>query len=214
VLGYLNDFLFSADRARRLVRYLSGGERNRLLLARMFTRPANVLVLDEPTNDLDAETLELLEELLVDFSGTVLLVSHDRAFLNHVVTSLLAFEGEGRVKEYVGGYDDWLQQRAKTPVSESATSSAASARLEPSKSQRETRRKLSFKEQRELERLPRLIETLEAEQAEIHQKLSEPTFYRQPPAEIAKVNNRLEELQAELKRAYSRWETLDALKDG
>ena len=148
VLGYLHDFLFSGERARSLVRYLSGGERNRLLLARMFTRPANLLVLDEPTNDLDAETLELLEALLVDFPGTILLVSHDRAFLNNVVTSTLVFEGEGRFKEYVGGYDDWLRQ--------SVDRARCRSRKRPQNPNRSVlragaARKLSYKEERELD---------------------------------------------------------------
>jgi ATP-binding cassette subfamily F protein uup len=206
VLGYLRDFLFSGDRARSLVRYLSGGERNRLLLARMFTHSANLLVLDEPTNDLDAETLELLEELLVDFPGTLLLVSHDRAFLNNVVTSTLVFEGQGRVKEYVGGYDDWLRQKPAEPTPTAP---------EPSKSERvrprtEESRRLSYKEQRELEGLPQRIEALEAEQVQLHQKLAEPTFYRQPGAEISKVTGRLQELEAELQAAYARWGDLDS----
>jgi ATP-binding cassette subfamily F protein uup len=206
VLGYLRDFLFSGERARSLVRYLSGGERNRLLLARMFTHSANLLVLDEPTNDLDAETLELLEELLVDFPGTLLLVSHDRAFLNNVVTSTLVFEGEGRVKEYVGGYDDWLRQKPTDPVL-TAPERSKSERARP---RTEQPRKLTYKEQRELEELPQRIETLEAEQVQLHQKLAEPTFYRQAGAEISKVTSRLQELEAELQTAYARWGDLDS----
>jgi ATP-binding cassette subfamily F protein uup len=206
VLGYLRDFLFSGERARSLVRYLSGGERNRLLLARMFTHSANVLVLDEPTNDLDAETLELLEELLVDFSGTLLLVSHDRAFLNNVVTSTLVFEGEGWVKEYVGGYDDWLRQKANDP----APTVIERSKPERAKPRTEQPRKLSYKEQRELDDLPQRIEALEAEQVQLHQKLAEPTFYRQAGPEISKVTNRLQELEAELQAAYARWEDLDS----
>ncbi|HXY34936.1 MAG TPA: ATP-binding cassette domain-containing protein [Planctomycetaceae bacterium] len=206
VLGYLRDFLFSGDRARSLVRYLSGGERNRLLLAKMFAQPANVLVLDEPTNDLDAETLELLEELLVDFPGTLLLVSHDRAFLNNVVTSTLVFEGEGRVKEYVGGYDDWLRQRPSDPVA-AGPESPKSERPRPRADQP---RKLSYKEQRELEELPSRIELLEAEQGALHQKLAAPEFYRQAGSEIAKVTVRLEELDQELHNAYARWEALES----
>jgi ABC transport system ATP-binding/permease protein len=205
VLGYLRDFLFSGERARSLVRYLSGGERNRLLLAKMFTQPANLLVLDEPTNDLDAETLELLEELLVDYSGTLLLVSHDRAFLNNVVTSTLVFEGDGRVKEYVGGYDDWLRQK-------SSESAAAPEQPKPERTRPKTDqpRKLSYKEQRELDELPRRIETLEAEQAQLHQKLADPTFYRGSGAEVGKVTGRLEELEQAVRAAYARWEALEA----
>jgi ABC transport system ATP-binding/permease protein len=204
VLGYLRDFLFSGERARSLVRYLSGGERNRLLLARMFTHSANVLVLDEPTNDLDAETLELLEELLVDFPGTLLLVSHDRAFLNNVVTSTLVFEGEGRVKEYVGGYDDWVRQKPNDP----APSAAERPKHDRDRPRTEQPRKLSYKDQRELDELPQRIEMLEAEQAQLHQKLAEPTFYRQSGPEISKVTSRLQEIEQEVQAAYARWETL------
>lgn len=207
IMGYLQDFLFSGERARSLVKFLSGGERNRLLLARMFTRPANLLVLDEPTNDLDAETLELLEELLVDYNGTLLIVSHDRVFLNHVVTSTLVFEGNGEVKEYAGGYDDWLRQRGPI-VAEAqppATKTEAPAKL------RERPRKLTYKEQRELESLPALIEALESEQARLQQKFAESGFYQQPGTEIAKVTNRLEAVHQELQTAYARWETLDAI---
>jgi ABC transport system ATP-binding/permease protein len=204
VLGYLRDFLFSGERARSLVRYLSGGERNRLLLARMFTHSANLLVLDEPTNDLDAETLELLEELLVDFPGTLLLVSHDRAFLNNVVTSTLVFEGEGRVKEYVGGYDDWIRQKPNDP----APSAAERPKTDRDRPRPEQPRKLSYKDQRELDELPQRIEMLEAEQAQLHQKLAEPTFYRQAGPEISKVTSRLQEIEQEVQAAYARWETL------
>ncbi|MBS0261942.1 MAG: ATP-binding cassette domain-containing protein [Planctomycetes bacterium] len=208
IMGYLSDFLFSGERARSLVRYLSGGERNRLLLARMFTRPANLLVLDEPTNDLDAETLELLEELLVEYTGTILLVSHDRAFLNNVVTSTLVFEGEGRVKEYAGGYDDWLRQRA--PVA--AVEAAPVRKPEPPREAKAKPRKLSYKEQRELESLPELIETLETEESQLQQRFAEPGFYQQAGTEIAKVTSRLAEIHTELQQAYARWEALDELK--
>ncbi len=205
VLGYLRDFLFSSERARSLVRYLSGGERNRLLLARMFTHSANLLVLDEPTNDLDTETLELLEELLVDFPGTLLLVSHDRAFLNNVVTSTLVFEGDGLVKEYVGGYDDWLRQKP------AETTPAATERPKPERERPKPKpsRKLSYKEQRELEELPGRIEMLEAEQSQLHQKMADPAFFRQGGAEIGKVTARIEALETELKTAYARWEELE-----
>jgi ATP-binding cassette subfamily F protein uup len=207
IMGYLQDFLFSGERARSLVRFLSGGERNRLLLARMFTRPANLLVLDEPTNDLDAETLELLEELLVDYTGTLLVVSHDRVFLNNVVTSTLVFEGDGQVKEYAGGYDDWLRARAPVVAESPTTTVKSEAPAKP----RDRPRKLTYKEQRELESLPVLIETLEAEQAQLQQKFAEPGFYQQPGSEIAKVTNRLEAVHDELQTAYARWETLDAI---
>lgn len=206
IVGYLGDFLFSKERAKTLVRFLSGGERNRLLLARMFTKPANVLVLDEPTNDLDAETLELLEELLVDYSGTLLVVSHDRTFLNNVVTSTLVFEGEGAVKEYAGGYDDWVRQRpaAANPITEEKPRPASPAAATVPRP-----RRLSFKEQKELENLPRLIEKLEDEQTELHQQMSEPGFYQKGGAEIAAVNARLSTIDTELQQAYTRWEALE-----
>lgn len=223
ILGYLQDFLFSGERARSLVRHLSGGERNRLLLARMFTRPANLLVLDEPTNDLDAETLELLEELLIDYSGTILLVSHDRAFLNNVVTSTLAFEGAARFKEYAGGYDDWRRARSAAIVGEEAkgaTGQGPGARVGGRGTRNEARgapaprpRRLTYKEQRELESLPQIIEALEAEQALLHQRLADPAFYQQAGTEIAKVTGRTEALQQELRTAYTRWETLEEVSN-
>jgi ATP-binding cassette subfamily F protein uup len=208
VIGYLQDFLFTPDRARSPVRILSGGERNRLLLARLFTREANVLVLDEPTNDLDLETLDLLEELLADFKGTLFLVSHDRAFLNRVVTSTIAFEGDGQVREYVGGYDDWLQQRQATviePVKEKPVNRGKPKKDRP--------RKLTFKEKNELNGLPLRIETLETEVAELHEKIADPEFYRTAGPVVAGVNARLEEIERELATTYSRWEELDALSD-
>jgi ATP-binding cassette subfamily F protein uup len=207
IVGYLQDFLFSGERARSLVRYLSGGERNRLLLARLLTQPANVLVLDEPTNDLDAETLQLLENLLVEYTGTVLLVSHDREFLNNVVTSTLVFEGAGRVKEYAGGYDDWLQQRNVADV----LASPEKSKTEPRRSTPDRLRKLTYREQQELDALPKQIETLESEQTALHQRLAEPTFYQQPGADIARATARLEELNIELQTAYARWEELEAV---
>ena len=208
ILGYLQDFLFSPERARSPVRILSGGERNRLLLARMFTKPSNVLVLDEPTNDLDTETLELLEELLLDYPGALLLVSHDRTFLNNVVTSTLVFEGEGRVGEYVGGYDDWLRQRRPDTPAGMAKTAVKKATQRP---QRERPQTLSYKEQRELEALPPQIEALEAEQASLYAALSDPSFYQQGGAEIAGAKTRLESLERELDEAYQRWEALEAL---
>jgi ATP-binding cassette subfamily F protein uup len=212
IIGYLQDFLFSPERARTPVKALSGGERNRLLLARLFTRPANVLVLDEPTNDLDVETLELLEELLLDYSGTLLLVSHDRAFLNNVVTSCLVFEGEGRVVEYVGGYDDWLRQRAP----ESAASAPAPKPAKPSRPKPPARKpkptKLSYKEQRELEALPAQIEILEQEQAGLHTAMADPAFYRRDKADIAAAKQRMEALELELSEAYRRWESLEGMQ--
>jgi len=210
VIGYLQDFLFSPDRARTPVKALSGGERNRLLLARLFAQPANLLVLDEPTNDLDIETLELLEELLMGYSGTLLLVSHDRAFLDNVVTSTLVFEGNGRVQEYVGGYSDWLRQRAKSAASAAKTVVAAKLVALP----KSNPVKLSFKDARELEQAPARIESLEAEQAELTERLSEPAFYKRPAAEQAKVHARLAALAAELEAVYARWYALEALRDG
>ncbi len=209
VIGYLGDFLFSPERARSPVKVLSGGERNRLLLARLFTNPSNVLVLDEPTNDLDIETLDLLEELLMDYSGTVLVVSHDRAFLNNVVTSTLVFEGKGRVNEYVGGYDDWLWQRKEAAPAESPK---AEEKKEKRRPRREKPRRLSFKDQKELDTLPQKIEALEAEQQQIHASLADPNFYRESGDKINVMKARLEELGKDLAGAYSRWEELEAVK--
>ena len=188
------------------MRYLSGGERNRLLLAKLFTKPSNVLVLDEPTNDLDAETLELLEELLMEYPGTLLIVSHDRAFLNNVVTSTLVFEGEGQVKDYAGGYDDWVRQKQTTV----AQLQAATAKPEPARPKTERAKKLSFKDQRELETLPQLIEQLETEQTDLHAKMADPAFYQQGGAEIARMTNDLETIHQRLQTAYARWEELES----
>ena len=206
VLGLLQDFLFTPERARSPVRSLSGGERNRLLLARLFTRPANLLVLDEPTNDLDVETLELLEERLADFDGTILLVSHDRAFLDRVVTSTLAFEGDGDVFEYVGGYADWVRQRRKQPAAEPRR--GALPKLAPSP-RAAARTKRSFKQQRELDELPARIESLEKEQRELSERQGQPAFYRSDPAEQARVRERASEVARELATAYARWEALE-----
>jgi ABC transport system ATP-binding/permease protein len=205
-VGYLGDFLFSPQRLRVPVKALSGGERNRLLLARLFSQPANLLVLDEPTNDLDIETLELLEELLLDYSGTILLVSHDRAFLDNVVTSTLVFEGAGRIGEYVGGYRDWLRQRRPEPVAAaSPPRSPEPARAQP----RPAARKLGFKERRELEALPARIETLEDEQARLQETSATADFYRQDAQLIAATLERLNALEGELAVAYERWEALE-----
>lgn len=202
VIGYLQDFLFTPDRARTPIKYLSGGERNRVLLARLFSKPANILVLDEPTNDLDMETLDLLEERLVEFNGTVLTVSHDREFLNHVVTSTIVFEDEG-VREYVGGYDDWLRQRSiPTDVAKPVVESRSV--VVPVKA-----RKLSFKEQRELEMLPGVIEELEMEIASLHSEMANPGFYQQPGDKIAKSQSHLTAQEAKLAQAYIRWGELE-----
>ena len=207
VFGYLRDFLFPPERAQSPVRALSGGERNRLLLARLFARPFNVLVMDEPTNDLDIETLELLEERLATWPGTLLLVSHDRAFIDHVVTSTLVFEGDGHVQEYIGGYEDWLRQRrsvvsgsSRTPVVSgfSRTRSVTSPR------------KPSYKEQLELEQLPARIEALEEEQRQLQAAVSDADFYKKPAAEIHETLGRLEELETLLLDAYTRWDALDS----
>ncbi|MGW8313223.1 MAG: ATP-binding cassette domain-containing protein [Desulfuromonadales bacterium] len=207
VIGYLQDFLFTPDRARSPVRILSGGERNRLLLARLFTLEANVLVLDEPTNDLDLETLDLLEELLAEFSGTIFLVSHDRAFLNRVVTSTMVFEGNGVVTEYVGGYDDWLRQR---PEPEEVSRARPPGKDKP---RQERIRKLTFKEKRELEELPQHIETLETEVAELHARMADPEFYRKAGNQVATVTAQLQAAEKRLAASYARWEELDALGD-
>jgi ATP-binding cassette subfamily F protein uup len=215
VHGYLRDFLFPPERAQSPIKALSGGERNRLLLARLFTRPANVLIMDEPTNDLDLETLERLEAELTEFDGTVLLVSHDRAFLDNVVTSIFAFEGDGRIVEYVGGYEDWLRQRpagAALPTGETAgrgraTQPATAAARQPPARSRPA--KLSYKETRELETLPDRIEQLEADIRSLEQQLSSAEFYQDSPGAITAVVARLETAQAELTSAYARWHELD-----
>ena len=209
IISYLGDFLFTPDRARSPVRVLSGGERNRLLLARLFLQPANMLVLDEPTNDLDMETLELLEALLLDYTGTLLLVTHDRTFLNNVVTSTLVFEGEGRIGDHVGGYDDWLAQRPQpdpTPPPEPDGKAPPPAAEPPPR-----KRRISYREQRELAELPERIEQLEAEQAALHQRMADPAFYRQTGSEIAAARERLAELEQSLAAGYARWEALEAL---
>ncbi len=207
IIGYLQDFLFTPERARSPARFLSGGERNRLLLAKLFTKPSNVLVLDEPTNDLDTETLELLETLVVDYGGTVLLVSHDRAFLDNVATSVLAFEGDGTFKEYEGGYDDWLRSR-RDRADESAGKPQLSSM--PDAKPAEKPRKLSFKDQRELETLPARIESLEAEQSDLHAAMADPSFFRQSGPQIAEATARLETIRAELTVAYGRWTALES----
>ena len=215
VIGYLGDFLFPPSRCRVPVKALSGGERNRLLLARLFSKPANLLVMDEPTNDLDVETLELLESLLVDFTGTILLVSHDRTFLDNVVSSTLVFEPGGQISEYVGGFDDWLRQGGAIS---SLVAEAPSAKKEPKKETKEAtpvaapaKKKLSYKLQRELDALPGEIEALEEELAGLETKTAEPDFYQQDQDTVQSVLNRLTELNTLIEEKMERWEELDSM---
>ncbi|HYG06030.1 MAG TPA: ATP-binding cassette domain-containing protein [Stenotrophomonas sp.] len=214
VHAYLQDFLFTPERARAPITRLSGGERNRLLLARLFAQPSNLLVMDEPTNDLDVETLELLEELLADYPGTLLLVSHDRDFLDNVVTSTMVMEGEGHIGEYVGGYSDWLRQRpvagaagARGPVA-AAVPAPASA-VVPASEAAPARRKLSYKDARELESLPGRIEALEAKLAQMTEAMNDPAFYQRDSAAMAAHTQEMAAAQAELDQAYARWQELD-----
>jgi ATP-binding cassette subfamily F protein uup len=213
VLAYLQDFLFSPERARAPITKLSGGERNRLLLAKLFARPSNLLVMDEPTNDLDVETLELLEELLIDYPGTLLLVSHDRDFLDNVVTSTVVMEGEGRVGEFVGGYSDWIRQRrvaVETPATRKlAPAVVPAAAPTPPPTAEAPKRKLSFKEQRELDSLPALIENLEAEIARATSAMNDPEYFRQDAASIQAAGLVLAGLQEKLDSAYRRWNELE-----
>tara|TARA_B100000446_G_scaffold46105_5_gene42327 strand:- start:87963 stop:90023 length:2061 start_codon:yes stop_codon:yes gene_type:complete len=223
IISYLSDFLFTGDRARTPLKALSGGERNRVLLAKLFSKPSNLMVLDEPTNDLDVETLELLEDILSEHKGTILLVSHDREFLNNVVTSTIAFEGSGKVKEYVGGYDDWLRQGGqwqfeevgKASSSESTATSSADNRNSDDR-QTETdpvskKKKLSYKLQRELSALPAKIETLEAEVEAVEAEIAAPEFYQQDHENTAVTLDKLAQLQAELEKKYERWDELEAM---
>jgi ABC transport system ATP-binding/permease protein len=210
VSGYLRDFLFPPERLNAPVSMLSGGERNRLLLARLFARPSNLLVMDEPTNDLDAETLELLEEMVADYAGTLLLVSHDRAFLDNVVTSTLVFEGDGQINEYVGGYTDWLRQRkVAAPAGASAATPKPSAAAASSRAAPKLKR-LTYNEQRELKELPEKIQRLEAEQAQLNALISDPAAFQRNKDESNLALQRLQALAAELETAYSRWDTLDS----
>ncbi len=202
VVSYLRDFLFAPERCRQPVKVLSGGERNRLLLAKLFLQPSNILILDEPTNDLDIDTLDLLEELLINFQGTVILVSHDRAFINNVVTSTLAFEGNGAINHYVGGYNDWLRQRDKPQKAEKK-----SQKLQPK--QKSSSKKLSYKDQRELDGLPDKIEMLEIEIANISQQICQPDFYKGERSQIQQTEQHLAQLQEQLSHCYARWEILE-----
>jgi ATP-binding cassette subfamily F protein uup len=221
VSSYLRDFLFPPERLHAPVSMLSGGERNRLLLARLFAKPSNLLVMDEPTNDLDAETLDLLEEMVAEYAGTLLLVSHDRAFLDNVVTSTLVFEGGGRVNEYVGGYSDWLRQRraiavaAKAPPPRSAQSQSQStpsaARPPPARGSTGPKtRKLSYKDQRELDAMPAAIQLLEVEQAELTAAIGDPELFRRDPAAANAAVQRLQSVQQQMESAFARWEALES----
>ncbi|VVC77031.1 ABC transporter ATP-binding protein uup [Aquicella siphonis] len=210
IMSYLTEFLFTPQRARTPVKALSGGECNRLLLAKLFSKPANLLVMDEPTNDLDIETLELLEELLSDYQGTMLLVSHDRAFLDNVVTSLLVFEGDGRIQEYVGGYSQWRQQQKNIQSGEKSslirpdTGKAACTQIRQSK-------KLSYKDQKELDGLPTLIENLESAQHRVQEEINHPDFYKQDQKTVSETLNKLNQLESDLEKAYQRWDELESL---
>lgn len=210
IISYLDDFLFPKDRLNSPVNSLSGGEKNRLMLAKLFSKSSNVLVLDEPTNDLDSETLDLLEELITDYPGTVLMVSHDREFLNNIVTSTIVFEGDGLLKEYVGGYDDWQMQK-KLQQKDAVTEK--SVKKEKVVRKKEKPRKLTFKEKKELEVLPEKIEALEFENEEILEKMSDPDFFKQSGEEIAAIKGQMADLEAELEITYARWEELEALAE-
>jgi len=218
LMGYLEDFLFTRDRVRAPITALSGGERNRLLLARLFAMPANLLILDEPTNDLDIETLEILEDLLLDYEGTLLLVSHDRAFLNNIVTSTLIVDGSGDVKEFIGGYEDWKKQldaprqaQDNAPASKPTPKPASTTQTESKAESKPAARKLSYNEKRELEELPQRIQRLEEEQHQLTVKMEAPAFYQQEGSVITQAVERLEQIQKELSRMYERWDELDGL---
>ena len=211
VMTYLNDFLFAAERARSPVKSLSGGERNRLLLARLFAKPANALVLDEPTNDLDIDTLELLEELLENYTGTVFLVSHDRAFLDNVVTQVIVSEGQGQWNEYIGGFSDWERYaNSVKEIAKSVSKTAAKVAVKPEVKSEPKAKKLSYKEQRELEELPKLIAKLEAEQQTITERLQDNNLYKTQPEEVNKLNLRYAEIDDLLLTSLEQWEAIEA----
>lgn len=210
IMSYMQDFLFSPARSRCPVKMLSGGERNRVMLAKLFLKPCNLLILDEPTNDLDVETLELLEEQLLDYQGTLLLVSHDRAFLNDIVTSILALEGNGKIGDYVGGYDDWLRQR---PATTEPTASSSPAAEKPTLSDTKVKAKLSYKEQRELTQITKHIAALEAEQKTLLDQLADPEFYKAHATKIPQMQKDLQRIETELNTAMERWETLEQLNN-
>ena len=210
VISYLGDFLFPPERARSPVKSCSGGERNRLLLARLFTQPANVLVLDEPTNDLDIETLELLEELLANYQGTLFLVSHDRSFLDNVVTQVIAFEGDGKLMEYVGGYEDWVRMKQYEAKNRVAPPAPVKPQAKPDVAKAKTVSKLSFKEQQELEEMPRRIEVLEREQEDIAAALGSGALFRDNPAHAKQLSQRAAEIEEQMLDLMTRWEALES----
>lgn len=214
ILAYLADFLFEPQRARTEVKFLSGGERNRILLAKLFAKPANVIVMDEPTNDLDTETLELLESKLVEFDGTVLIVSHDREFLNNVVSSSIVFEN-GTVKEYVGGYDDWVRQSGgnQPKLAKSKKKTMGQGKAKPAKSEKQKPKRLGFNEKRELESLPAEIEKLETQIVDLHTQMADPEFYKKAGPDIAKVQKEATDLQAKLDAKFERWEELESMSE-
>ncbi len=211
VMSYLSDFLFAPARARSPVKSLSGGEKNRLLLARLFTKPANLLIMDEPTNDLDLETLEILEEKLVNYDGTLLLVSHDRSFLDNVVTSVFVFEGNGVINEYIGGYTEWfqLQKQKQQAIKSQQAVKSQTAKQQKSKPVRE--KKLTYKENKELEQLPELIDELESKQSALNEQINQPDFYKQAKDQVENVLAQLQQVTQQLEQAYQRWEELDAI---
>jgi ATP-binding cassette subfamily F protein uup len=215
VTSYLRDFLFRPEQLKTPASALSGGERNRLLLARLFAKPANLLVMDEPTNDLDIDTLELLEEFVSEFPGTLLLVSHDRAFLDNVVTDLLVVDGSGRIQEFVGGYSDYARYRDELIAANRARESAANKATNGSAGKQLTEkklRKLSFKDQRELDSLPAKLESLENDKATLEASMSDTSFYNRPQAEVQQQLQRMTELTKAIEVAYSRWNELEALQ--
>ena len=211
VIGYLKDFLFNPSQVNTPVSALSGGERNRLMLAKLFTRPFNFLIMDEPTNDLDIDTLELLEELLMDYQGSLLLVSHDRAFINHIVDSCFVFEGNARVKEYVGGYDDWLRQKPVETKSTTVTKTDnnKNQQLKPKAKIKPEKKKLNFNEQKELKALPRKIDKLEQAISDIQQQMADPEFYQQPASTVTQTQQTLAGKEMELGKLFERWEALE-----
>ena len=209
IMGYLQDFLFTPERSRTPVKALSGGERNRLLLAKLFTQPANLLVMDEPTNDLDAETLDLLEDLLMNYHGTLLLVSHDRSFLNNVATSTIVFDDDGKVREYVGGYDDWVHQRQQDLQEEVSQSKVALKRVKSGNK----KAALTYQEQLDLTALPKKIEKLELKQSELLNRVGQPEFYQQKEEKVAEMHEQLAQLASELEDTYEIWQQLEAKQE-